>query len=177
MLIQFLIGFVLLTTNIDVHQYWGAKEAVSIISKMLEIMDTREDRYVLTKHIEFKTDMDMLRARYKDLQNSPPLNLVALLPPRVIANELLLFNKAYENYLKECINLYPHNRQFQLAMEDTKILYTFWDAVRDAQCEYYYIHIRKQALKKVISMIGEEDFFASKFPPHVPLWAFSVVRH
>ena len=35
------------------------------------------------------------------------------------------------------------------AMKETDRLYHVWDAVRDSRCDYYYVTVRRQALKKL----------------------------
>ena len=44
--------------------------------------------------------------------------------------------------------------------------------MRDARCEYYYITVRRQALKRLRTMIGAEAYDAAELPPYVPLWRF-----
>ena len=61
-------------------------------------------------------------------------------------------------------------------MEEVKALYVVWDALRDAKCDYYFIHIRRQALLKLREKIGAEAFAAGQMPPYVPMWRFSEVR-
>jgi hypothetical protein len=48
--------------------------------------------------------------------------------------------------------------------------------VRDARCEYYYVTVRRQALKRLKDMLGEDDYYAAKLPPHVPIWRFEEIR-
>ena len=39
-------------------------------------------------------------------------------------------------------------------------------------CEYYYVTVRRQALKRLRHMVGHDDYFAGILPPYVPLWRF-----
>lgn len=87
---------------------------------------------------------------------------------RATAQECKLFNRQYRNHLVQCIALYPDNQTLQNALKDTDKLYQIWDDYTDATCDYYYIHIRRQALKKL------QDY--SSLPPHVPFWHFIEVR-
>ena len=51
-----------------------------------------------------------------------------------------------------------------------------WDAVRDARCEFYYVTVRRQALKKLRDLVGEEAYLAGTLPPNVPTWRFNELK-
>ena len=53
-------------------------------------------------------------------------------------------------------------------IEDMEERYRVWDYVRDARCEFYYVHIRRQALKKLLLVVGEEAFSRGELPFAVP---------
>ena len=141
-----------------------------------EILDPREVRYVLVKHDEFVSDLRMIQRRSHDLQQAPFLSDAVRFPERALVNELLLMNRSYRQYLENCLPLYPHSAELKTAREEVEVLYQVWDAVRDARCEYYYVHIRRQALKKLQDMLGEDDYERGKLPPHVPHWRFTALR-
>lgn len=141
-----------------------------------ELLDRREVRYVLAKSDEFLSDLRMLQRRAHDLQNAPPLRDAVRFPDRNIVNDLLLFNRAYRQHLENSLPLYPHNAELRAAREEVEQLYQVWDCVRDARCEYYYVHIRRQALKRLHDMLGNEDYLQANLPPHVPYWRFTQVR-
>jgi hypothetical protein len=141
-----------------------------------ELLDPREVRYVLAKSDEFISDVRMLQRRAHDLHQAPMLHDAARFPERTIVNELLLFNRAYRQHLENCLPLYPNNADMRAAKEEVEQLYQIWDCVRDARCEYYYVHIRRQALKRLHDMLGETDYQQANLPPHVPYWRFTHVR-
>lgn len=141
-----------------------------------EILDHREVRYVLVKPEEFIGDVRMLRRRVNDLPPDLVLDDCYRFPERCVVNELLLFNRAYRQYLEDCTPIYPNNAELRAAKEETEILYRIWDCVRDAKCEYYYVHIRRQALKRLYDMLGETDYRYANLPPHVPTWRFVPIR-
>jgi hypothetical protein len=60
-------------------------------------------------------------------------------------------------------------------MQETEHLYQVWDTVRDARCDYYYVTVRRQALKKLRKMLGVDDYYFGKLPPPVPLWRFQEI--
>jgi hypothetical protein len=53
---------------------------------------------------------------------------------------------------------------------DADHLYEIWDCVRDAQCEYYYVTVRRQALERVRELIGSQAFESGSLPPCLPVW-------
>ena len=63
-----------------------------------------------------------------------------------------------------------------VAVAETDRLYRVWDAVRDARCEFYYVTVRRQALKRLKEMVGDEAFAEVDLPPHVPGWRFQEAR-
>ncbi|HMP18105.1 MAG TPA: hypothetical protein PKD72_13860, partial [Gemmatales bacterium] len=135
---------------------WHALLAKPIVFLTLhcELLDQRELRYVLVKPEEFISDVRMLQRRAHDLQNAPYLGDAVRFPERVIVNELLLQNRSYRQYLDQSLPLYPHSTELRQAKEEIEVLYQIWDSVRDARCEYYYVHIRRQALKRLHDMLG-----------------------
>lgn len=141
-----------------------------------EILDPREVRYVLAKSDEFVSDLRMLQRRSHDLHQAPFLGDSIRFPERVVVNELLLFNRAYRQHLENCLPLYPNSTELRAAREEVEQLYQIWDCVRDSRCEYYYVHIRRQALKRLHDMLGEADYQNANLPPHVPVWRFALVR-
>lgn len=142
-----------------------------------EIMDPREVRYVLTNPVDFVGDVQMLKARAKSLEDCPSVNASVILPDRCLVNELLLFNRSYRQYLEGCLSVHFRDQFFLQAKEENDYLYFIWDKARDARCEYYYIHIRRQALGVLMQELGPENFWKCRLPPHVPIWRFTAIRN
>src|SRR5438067_9930607 len=65
-----------------------------------EILDPRETRYVLARLDDFETDLNLLRRRYVDLADAPPVLDGARFPDRRTVNELIRFNRAYRKNLE-----------------------------------------------------------------------------
>lgn len=141
-----------------------------------EIMDKREKRYVLTRREDFESDVQLLRKRYRDLQNAPPMHDCVRFPTRKEVSEMLSFNREYRKHLKARISVDPTNAAiYQEALTETEQLYQIWDTIRDTRCEYYYVTVRRQALKKVKKKIGEVNFYNGNYPPVVPTWRFRMI--
>lgn len=140
----------------------------------LELLDPREIRYTFFRACDFEADLNIVRRRRVHIGNAPPVSDVQRFPPKDQINELLTFNRTYRNYA-DCWRFAAGPRQdfFAEAVTETDRLYCIWDALRDAQCEYYYVTVRRAALLKVREEIGPADYYAGRLPPWVPVWRFS----
>jgi len=141
-----------------------------------EILDPRENRYVLAQPQDFPADLKLLQGRYHELQGAPRLEESLRFPERPLVNELMAFNRAYRNDLTTRLALDTvHEDELRAALAETDQLYRIWDAVRDARCDYYYITVRRQALQQLREMVGAEAYYSGQLPPHVPVWRFPVL--
>jgi hypothetical protein len=175
-----LVAATLLTTPPDVPEPAPAAEDWPVVQAALqklavewEILDPRETRYVLARPEDFENDLNLLRRRYQDLKNAPKLNDCQRFPDRGTVNELLAFNRSYRRHLDARQPLEQDRSDgLRAALQETDWLYQVWDAVRDARCEYYYVTVRRQALKRLQTMLGPDSYTAGQLPPFVPLWRF-----
>jgi hypothetical protein len=141
-----------------------------------EILDTREVRFILTRAEDFEGDLHLLRRRYQDLADAPPLHDCFRFPDRSLVNDLLSFNRSYRQYLDTRQMLEPTRAwTFYCALQEVDRLYQIWDLVRDARCEFYYITVRRQALKKLRDSVGPASYYSGTLPPHVPVWHFARI--
>lgn len=146
-----------------------------------EIMDPRETRYVLATHEDFQGDLDLLRKRYESLKDAPRLADCNKLPDRRTVNELVKFNRDFRKHLEERLAWETDRADIiGVTIQETDRLYKHWDAIRDAQCDFYYVSVRREALKRLrdgnhgIGGIGEHDFAIGKMPDFVPTWRFAT---
>jgi hypothetical protein len=141
-----------------------------------EVLDPREIRYVLTRHEDFAADLKLLRRRHRELADAPPLQDCMRFPDRALINELLAFNRTYRQHLDNRQALeQTYWWELREAVQETERLYLIWDNVRDARCDYYYVTVRRQALKKIRETIGEDAYWSGTLPPHVPVWRFARI--
>jgi hypothetical protein len=141
-----------------------------------QILDPRELRYILARPEDFAADLNLLRRRYQDLCEAPALDDCCRFPGRAAVNELLAFNRAYRQHIDvlQPVEL-VHSWELRSTLQETDRLYQVWDAVRDARCDYYYITVRRQALKRLREMVGDEAYYSGNLPPCVPLWRFQEI--
>ena len=141
-----------------------------------EILDPRESRYILARQDDFAADVNLLRRRYHELANAPGVADSRRFPERALVNDLLGFNRSYRQHIDVRQPLELSNwSEMRDVLQETDRLYQIWDTVRDARCEYYYITVRRQALKKLEETVGPEAYLSGKLPPHVPLWRFQQI--
>jgi hypothetical protein len=181
---SFALAAALLTTPPDVPDPppaaddWPAlQEAVQSLAVEWEILDPREVRYVMARAEDWDNDLALLRRRYQELKDAPKLSDAQRFPDRGTVNDLLAFNRAYRRHLDSRQSLEQDRCQgLRTALKETDWLYQVWDSVRDARCEYYYITVRRQALKRLKQMVGPEAYDTADLPPYVPLWRFQEMN-
>jgi hypothetical protein len=151
--------------------------AMQLLAVEWEILDPREVRYVLARPEDFTSDLNLLRRRYADLIDAPPSHDCMRFPERQTINEFLSFNRAYRQHLDMRQPAEPARWwDLRTALQETDHLYSIWDTVRDARCEYYYVTVRRQALKRLKELVGDEAYYSGQLPPYVPLWRFEKVN-
>ena len=150
--------------------------AVQQLALKWEILDPREVRYVLTRPEDFAADLKLLQRRYHELANAPPVADCQRFPDRATVSDLLAFNRAYRQHLDSRQSL-DTTRAYELneALREADRLYHVWDTVRDARCEFYYVTVRRQALKKLRDTVGPKAYYSATLPPHVPVWRFTRI--
>jgi hypothetical protein len=138
-----------------------------------EILDPREVRYILARAEDFIPDLNLLRRRHQELIHAPAVNECYRFPDRATINDLLAFNRAYRQQLdsRQPVDL-VNSSELRQALQETEQLYQIWDNVRDARCDYYYVTVRRHALKRLRELAGEEAYYSGNLPPCVPLWRF-----
>jgi hypothetical protein len=158
-------------------QFPAVRDAVHHLAVDWEILDPRETRYVMTRPEDFCGDLNMLRRRYRELADAPPVADSFRFPDRNAVNELVQFNRAFRKHLDQR-QQYEADRADQLrtVMWETDRLYAVWDAVRDARCEFYYVTVRRHALMKLKEQLGDEAYAVGKLPPTVPTWRFNEMK-
>ena len=153
------------------------RPALVAIALNLEILDQRETRYVLANAEDAASDLQMLRRRYQELSDAPRVSDAGRFPERTVINELLAFNRAYRNHVEVRQPLELGNGGYlRVAQREVDYLYQVWDTARDARCEYYYVTVRRQALKRLKEMLGEDAYFQGQLPSHVPVWRFEPIQ-
>jgi hypothetical protein len=180
---EYLLAVTLLTAPPDIPEpavnaqlHSRLKATLQTLAVQWEILDTREVHYILARPEDFQSDLNLLRRRFRDLAEAPALNDSLRFPDRETINDLLAFNRAYRQNLtiRQPVEL-VRCWELRAAIQETEHLYQVWDTVRDARCDYYYVTVRRQALKKLRQMLGDEAYYFGRLPPAVPLWRFQEI--
>jgi hypothetical protein len=158
-------------------QFAALRPGLVAVALDLEILDPRETRYVLANPEDAFSDLQMLRRRFQELADAPRVSDALRFPDRTMINELLSFNRAYRNHVEMRQPLEMGNGGYlRGAQREVDYLYQVWDTARDARCEYYYVTVRRQALKRLREMLGEDAYYQGRLPSHVPVWRFEPIQ-
>jgi hypothetical protein len=180
---DYLLAVILLTAPPDApdrevspDRYANLRPVLQKLAVEWEILDPREVKYKLTRPEDFACDLKELRRRYQDLVDAPPLLDGQRFPDRAVISDLLAFNRAYRQQIdnRQAVEL-AHWWELREAVQEADRLYHIWDTLRDARCEYYYVTVRRQALKRLRDLIGEEAYYSGRLPPYVPVWRFQRI--
>jgi hypothetical protein len=161
----------------DIAQEFSTlRPTLQAVAVQWEILDPREVRYVLTRNEDFGSDLRLLRRRYIDLADAPPVHDCVRFPDRAVVNEMLAFNRAYRQHLETRLSMETMSWwDLRETLQEADRLYQVWDLVRDSRCDYYYVTVRRQALKRVKELVGDAAYYNGNMPPHVPVWRFARV--
>ncbi len=174
---DFIFAAFLLTAPVGTYEATPPAENWASISSGIqklaiewEILDDRETGYILTKPEEFNSDLNMLRRRYVEFADAPRLYEFQRLPDRQTANDLIRLNRDFRKQLEERRNLErDRTHAITSVIRETDQLYQVWDAIRDARCDFYYVTVRRGALKKLKETIGDAAYYSAHFPPALPM--------
>lgn len=143
----------------------------SLVSVALdwEILDPREVPYVLAQPEALAVDLHLLRQRCRELADAPFVNDTLLFPRGDTVQQAINFNRACARWFDEHYGADRNLPAAQLAYRcELDRLYRIWDTVREAQCEYYMVSVRRQSLKQLREWLGEDAYRQGQLPPPVP---------
>lgn len=141
-----------------------------------EVLDERGTKYTLNRDEHFTNDLCDLRRVAKDLADAPRLAAHTPFPDREYINELATFNREYRHKLNARMEFASDKVWYEAALNETDYIYRVLDNARDAKCDYYYVQVRRGALKNLAAKIDAEAFMTGELPPCVPVWRLSTLR-
>jgi hypothetical protein len=135
-----------------------------------EVMDNREVGVLFHINSERVLDTIVIAERIRSLDGAPCVSEGEWLPSREVLNDLLRFNRQYRASLdaRWSVDLI-HREDVQEMIDETDKLYRVLDAARDYRGEYYYVTGRRESLKKLKELLGDEMWYGHELPPCVPL--------
>jgi hypothetical protein len=124
-----------------------------------ELIDPREARYA---------DTATIAARVKSLHDTPHVwEHQTFAIPRSAANDAVALNRSMREHWRSVAEIHgDHVAAPRLASLDWR--YDAWDLLRDAKCDYYYTHVRREALAKLRRLLGTEAFERGVMPQPIP---------
>ncbi|MGL4421759.1 MAG: hypothetical protein ACRCZF_13915 [Gemmataceae bacterium] len=178
------LAFVLLTAPVGPPEdpprpdQWPAlQRAMQQLAIEWEILDKNETKFIFASIDDFGKDLNILRRRYTDLRDAPRLADIHRFPDKSTIAERIRFNRDFRRTLDARANFEVDRAdELRTVACETERLYQVWDAIRDAKCDYYYITVRRQALKRVKELVGAEAYAMGDLPPNVPTWRFAESR-
>jgi hypothetical protein len=177
---EVLIAFALILQNdeykADNYANPVMMNSIQQVALSLELLDKREFRYIMAKPEDFASDLKLIQARYKKLSSAPPLSDSERLIDRTIINDMMSFNRLLKQHIELRRSMETRRYwYYEEVLQDIERLYTIWDKVRDAKCEYYYVTVRREALKDLRDLIGCQNYYSGQLPPCVPVWYFESI--
>ncbi len=137
----------------------------------LELFDPRETEYLLHDPQNFNQDLKQLQRRYQELADAPAAAECDRFPDRDAIGELLSLNRTYREEMCRRLEIDPANAaEIEQIIAETDQLYRIWNTAREARCGFYYVNVRRSALKQLRDLIGEPAFYRGELPPCVPVW-------
>jgi hypothetical protein len=120
-----------------------------------QIIDPREGCYIMAREEDSCYDLVLLHRRYEDMKDCPRIEEAIIFPPRETLNGLCSFNRAYRSWIELQMQIdLVHQwelRQILVWCDDT---YQTLDLIRDACTDYYYVTVRRMALRKLVEKHG-----------------------
>ena len=178
--LDYLLALALLTAPADAPApstiSAGVRDAARSLAVGWEILDWRETNYVLADLNEVAADLRLLRGRRADLADAPHLGEANRLPTRDAVQNALAFNAAYQGYLRAEIALHAeYSWELHETLREATSLREVWDLANDVRSEYYWVSVRRQALKRLKGRVGFAAWCSGAMPPCVPVWRFRPI--
>lgn len=178
------VAAMLLKTEPGVPEEYPPKEiaprlcqAIKDVAIEWEILDPRERYYFLGCSEGFSCELNLLRRRYQDLKDAPPVADAARLPSRNAMNDAIQFNREFRKRMIQRSELeLDRTEALRVIAWEADRLYDIWDAARDAQCDLFYISSRRCNLKRLKELLGDEAYMHGALPPNVPVWRFTELK-
>lgn len=156
---EILLATVLIVSPKDIDSNWVEvlQPALRTLAIDGELIDPREQ-------------IDVLKDRYEECKNHPHLN-GQYFPDRKVISGFLATNRLYRDHLTKRLEIDSiHDNLIRDAIVETDQLYHVWETIREIQCDYYYVTIRRQQLKLLKDLMGDEIFYSGQLPPYLPMW-------
>lgn len=138
-----------------------------------EIMDPREKKFIVTSAAGLENDIDVLRRRYVLLDGAPMSVDASRFPATHIIQRHIEENRNLKSVIENRIHLDSDRASgFRLALIELDEIHHAWCTLQYAKSAWNYTHIRRAELKRLLGVLGREDYASAKMPPATPEWRF-----
>lgn len=178
---DYVVAAVLLTSPVESPELSAHLEFLqpSLLQAAIdaEILDEREERYLLGLSREVRSDLNVLRRRFEHFLSAPPIAEGERFPDRKRIEDLMAFNREYRKELQAELQAGPAGGDdLRLAIAEVDQLYHLWSVLRDARCRFYYVTVRRESLRQLHDLLGANAFYRAELPPHAPIWHFPRLK-
>ncbi len=143
-----------------------------------ELLDPCEPD-MLEREDAFACDLGILRRRYRELADAPPLSdglPGGMLPPANAVVAALALNAAYRRHLQACLETAPRPAGAQWcrdALEEAAALGQVWEDARVASDPAHHaVPDCRHALARLRDVLGPLAYYRGQWPPPVPAARF-----
>jgi len=150
-------------------EVWVAMKEIAIRE---EWIDSRETTW-LDAHPVIQFRVDYLRGRRDEMLDCPKSTEINRFPTRAQIEPRLIFNREFNKKMLFAFTWESDRQDFlRLVLKENEELYNIWSACSDARSEFTYVPYRREALRKMKKLMGEDKFVLGEMPDYVPSWRF-----
>lgn len=140
-----------------------------------EVMDRRET-WVLSKPESFLEDLLWLGNQYDAAKDCPRMWELGRFPGYEEALASIEQSRAFQSYADARHKLIPYRDVYREAWSQAQLPCQAWSHLRDARSEFSWVRTRRQSLKQLREILGDDDFYSGRMPPPAPLRFFQEVK-
>lgn len=144
--------------------------AAAIAAATPPALDLAVEAGLLSREESHCADLAEVWFRAVDLVDCPDLHDLYRWPGSGDTREAMNFNRAYRSHL-EARHAWEKWNQAEIweALIETDRLWKVWDTLDDAHLRHFSRYRRRQALRTLRELLGEDAYARGAMPPPVPL--------
>lgn len=136
---------------------------------LLDVDSRREGWY----EDDFNWEVTRLRARHRELMESPPLADVQRLPSRAEAAAKCKFSEEHVAILRNLAAMHQgQDGRYARMLAEAQYAGYVWQYIRWAGDDLCHPSDRRLALRSLCACVGPAAYYAGDWPPPAPLWYF-----
>ena len=152
---------------------------ITRLASELDLIDEREMYYFELHHKNYYNSTFIeLRQRFHNLKDAPPISDMYRFPSKQIAQDNIDLNRNFAIHVWSMVDQTrsSKNEHYREIISECKRLEEFWELMDEVQRPYLYKPTRRESMKRIRQLIGEEAYYYGRFPSPVPLWRFREIK-